>query len=77
MNAKPYMSLPTITRDQLTEQFRALGLALGDTVFVHSSLSRIGHVVGGAEAVLEALLDAVGPEGTAAAPTIPANELSA
>jgi aminoglycoside 3-N-acetyltransferase len=71
MNAARYLSLPAITREEIAEQFRALGLAPGDTVLFHSSLSRIGNVIGGAEAVVEALLDAVGPEGTVAVPTIP------
>src|SRR5438034_1294756 len=71
MNAAPYLSLPPIDQGALTAQFRALGLAPGDTVFVHSSLSRIRHVLGGAGAVVAALLDAVGPKGTIAAPTIP------
>jgi aminoglycoside 3-N-acetyltransferase len=33
-------------------------------VMVHSRMSALGHVVGGAESVVRALLDALGPEGT-------------
>lgn len=36
---------------------------------VHSSLSRLGYVEGGAETVVDALLEVVGPEGTVMVPT--------
>jgi aminoglycoside 3-N-acetyltransferase len=38
-------------------------------LMVHSSLSRLGHVAGGAGAVNEALLDALGPQGTLLMPS--------
>lgn len=46
-----------------------LGVRKGDILLVHSSLSRLGYMEGGADAVLEALLEAVGPEGSVGAPT--------
>ena len=57
------------TTSSLVGELRALGIQGGETVLVHSSLSRLGWVCGGAEAVVLALLEAVGPEGTAAVPT--------
>lgn len=48
---------------------RGLGLAEGDRVVVHSSLSSLGHVDGGADAVVDALLGTVGTDGTVAVPT--------
>lgn len=57
------------TRASLGRDLAALGVVPGGTVLVHSSLSRLGWVVGGAQAVVEALLDAVGPSGTIVVPT--------
>ena len=41
-----------------------LGLRSGSAVMVHCRMSALGHVVGGAETVVRALLDAVGSGGT-------------
>jgi aminoglycoside 3-N-acetyltransferase len=57
------------TRENLVSDLGAIGLVAGDTVLVHSSLSAIGYVVGGAQAVVLALLDVLGTEGTLVAPT--------
>ncbi len=46
-----------------------LGLESGDIVIVHSSLSALGWIVGGAQAVVEALLQTVEPAGTIVMPT--------
>src|SRR5574341_1575649 len=53
-----------LTVDSLAEQFAACGLAAGQTVLVHTSMSRIGWIVGGAETVIRALLRVLTPEGT-------------
>ena len=57
------------TRSSLFSDLRALGLGEGSVLLVHSSLSSLGWVAGGAVAVIEALLDAVGESGTLAMPT--------
>ncbi len=51
------------TRASLARQMRENGLTLGGTVLVHSSLSSLGWVAGGPVAVIQALLDCVGPQG--------------
>jgi aminoglycoside 3-N-acetyltransferase len=53
----------------ITAAVRALGVVSGDVLLVHSSLSSLGHVPGGAPAVVEALLAAVSPGGTVLFPT--------
>lgn len=57
-----------LTRRRLAVELVALGVVPGDVLIVHSSLSRLGWVVGGAQAVVEALFDAVGPQGTVTMP---------
>jgi aminoglycoside 3-N-acetyltransferase len=54
----------SLTSHQITRGLRALGLMRGAVVEVHSSLSACGRVEGGAPAVIQALMDVVGPEGT-------------
>lgn len=58
-----------VKREDIAQGLRSLGVRTGDNIFVHSSLSAFGWVDGNAEAVCDALLDAVGPGGTAAVPT--------
>ena len=58
-----------LTRVQLREAFCGAGLVSGDLVLVHSSLRKLGPVEGGADTVIDALLEVVGGEGTVAVPT--------
>src|ERR1700741_3954042 len=57
------------TRTTIADDLVALGLQSGDTVLAHASLSSFGWVCGGAVAVVQALLDVLGPEGTLVVPT--------
>lgn len=57
------------TRESLAADLRRIGLQTGDKVVVHSSLKAIGPTDGGAETVVWALLDVIGPNGLLAAPT--------
>lgn len=60
---------PLVTRPSLAADLRSVGVRTGDVLLVHSSLSSLGWVNGGAVAVVRALLDALGPAGTLAVPT--------
>ena len=53
-----------VGRTQLARELVALGMRPGAVALVHCRMSALGTVVGGAETVVRALLDAVGPEGT-------------
>jgi aminoglycoside 3-N-acetyltransferase len=57
------------TRESLTGDLRALGVSPGMTLLVHSSLRSLGWVCGGPVAVVQALMDALTPEGTLVMPT--------
>lgn len=54
---------------ELTAQLRALGVAPGDTVLVHASFRAVRPVERGPEGVIDALLDAVGEDGTLMMPS--------
>jgi len=53
----------------LADDLYALGLPRGGVVLMHSSLRALGWVVGGAEAVVEAVLATLGPDGTLVVPS--------
>jgi len=58
-----------VTKARIADGLAQLGLQPGDTVLVHSSLSSLGRVDGGPDAVIDALLDVLGPEGTLLMPS--------
>lgn len=64
-NARP----GPFTVESLSKDLRNLGVKAGSTLIVHSSLSALGYVVGGARAVVMALTEVLGPEGTLVVPT--------
>jgi aminoglycoside 3-N-acetyltransferase len=61
------------TRASLTEDLRALGLSSGKILLVHASMKQVGWVCGGSVAIVQALLDVLGPAGTLVVPTHTAN----
>lgn len=61
--------MQAVTQRQVVDELRALGLGAGQVVFVHSALSSLGYVEGGANAVVDAFLEVLGPTGTLVVPT--------
>lgn len=58
-----------LTFVSLVDQFAACGLAAGQPVLVHSAMSRLGWIAGGAVTVIQALMHVLSPEGTLVMPT--------
>lgn len=56
------------TIDSIQKELVRLGVEKGDILLVHSSLSSLGWVCGGAQTVVTALLETVGEEGTLVMP---------
>ena len=53
-----------VARSKLSRDLVDLGLEPGNVVMVHCRMSALGHVAGGAETVVRALLDVLGTGGT-------------
>jgi aminoglycoside 3-N-acetyltransferase len=58
-----------LQRSDLVQGFRAVGLSAGQVVLVHSAMRTFGEIDGGADTVVDALLEVVGPRGTLVVPT--------
>ncbi len=56
------------TINTMSQGLKKLGIKNGDTILVHSSLSSLGWVCGGEQAVIMALLNAIGNDGTLVLP---------
>lgn len=69
MSEKDVINNTTIplTKSLLKENFKRMGITPTDTVLVHSSLSKLGYVIGGAQTVIEALKETLS-EGTIVMP---------
>lgn len=58
------MERKLVLKQDILTALKRVGVGGGQTVMVHASLSSLGFVCGGAQAVIEALLESVGEEGT-------------
>jgi aminoglycoside 3-N-acetyltransferase len=61
-----------VTQSKIIEQLREIGLKNGEVIMLHSSLSKMGYVEGGAQTVIDSLLKVIGDEGTLVMPAFPA-----
>lgn len=59
---------PLVTKQMIMEGLKKIGLCSGDVVIVHSSLSQFGEVQGGADTVIDALMEVIGKDGLLAMP---------
>ena len=62
-------SMPQAAKGDIIASLRTLGITPGAGIMVHSSLKSFGYVEGGARTIIEALMEAVGPEGTLLMPS--------
>ncbi|MGC9468432.1 MAG: AAC(3) family N-acetyltransferase [Anaerolineae bacterium] len=58
------------TLDHIAKDLEHLGVRAGGVLLVHSSLSSMGYVLGGAQTVIKALRRALGPDGTLLMPAL-------
>ena len=58
-----------IDGERLAADLRRAGICPGDLIFVHSSLSKLGNIIGGPAVVVAALQDAVTESGTLVMPS--------
>ena len=61
--------MKVVRKEDIVQGLRKIGLKRGDIIIVHTSLKNIGYVCGGAQAVIEALIEVVTSEGTIVMPT--------
>ncbi len=57
------------SKQEIFRQLEALGIQKGMVLLVHANLERLGYIVGGAQALIEALMEIVGYDGTLVVPT--------
>lgn len=62
--------MAVVNKNDIKNALVKLGIKQGDTVVFHSSLKSFGVVDGGADAVIDALIESAGEEGTVVAPTL-------
>lgn len=63
------MEREIVIKEDIIRALTAVGVRPGQSIMVHTSLSSLGYVCGGAQMVIEALMECVGKEGTIMMPS--------
>lgn len=63
------MERKLVLKSDIVGALQKAGVRYGQTIMVHTSLSSLGFVCGGAQVIIEALLECVGEDGTIMMPT--------
>lgn len=58
-----------VLKQDIIKGLKDIGVKNGQSIMVHTSLKSLGFVCGGAQIVIEALIDCVGKDGTIMMPT--------
>lgn len=58
-----------VVKQDIVDALRRIGAKNGQDIIVHTSMSSFGFVCGGAQVIIEALIDTVGDEETIIMPT--------
>lgn len=58
------MERKIVLKQDILDALHSVGVNKGQTIMVHTSLSKLGFVCGGDQTVIEVLIEAVGDEGT-------------
>lgn len=63
-----------VSQSDIIYGLKSLGLRVGQTIIMHSSLSSFGYVDGGANTLIDCLIQVIGPTGTLVVPTFTGKE---
>lgn len=61
--------MKVLIKEDIINELKRVGLQKNDVVMVHTSLKSMGYICGGAQTVIEVLIEVVGEEGTIMMPT--------
>jgi aminoglycoside N3'-acetyltransferase len=68
------MASQPFSRSELLAQLRAIGVQEGSVLQVHCAFSKVAPVEGGPEALIRALIEALGPSGTLVMPSMTSDD---